>query len=106
MFEVLAYGKNGSINVPLKVNEDGELSITLVQQSYKVEALTIATLNVIPDLQFTPIVGAVTVVAAGGNTVPGVDWTISGKTITWNAGAAGYNLDPSDWVVVTYLYSA
>ena len=70
----------------------------------KVEVFTISTQNVIPALADTPITTAITLFAGSAPTIPNVDWSISVKTITWDAGTAGYNLDVGDIVVVDYNY--
>lgn len=72
--------------------------------SIRVDSLTVLTQNVIPDLTYYPEENSITIDAAGASTVPGVTWSISNKTVTWNAVAASYDLEVGDSVVVSYEY--
>ena len=81
---------------------DGYLGVTAIDRRY--EQLTIVTLNTIPTLANTPQTDSeVELSVFGLEQRNGSDFTVSGTTITWNAGTAGFDLDPSDVVIVKYF---
>ncbi len=70
----------------------------------KLENLTIVTQNVIPDLAETAYESQVIILANGNPAVPGTEYTVSGKVITWDDAIAGYNLEVGNVVNVDYHY--
>jgi len=70
----------------------------------KIDKFIISTQNVIPQLVETSIDNVVMLLAAGGPAIPEDEYTVSGKTITWDAGVAGYNLEIGDIIVADYEY--
>lgn len=82
---------------------DSALSSALIRS--KVEVLTIAIKNVIPDLAFTPIANTLIVFPVGSVGTEAVDWSLSTKTIIWDEITAGYDLEVGDIVIVRYNYN-
>lgn len=70
----------------------------------KIENLIITIQNVIPDLAETVYLNQAMILAGGTPAVPIVEYTVLDKTITWNSGAAGYNLEVGEVVTVNYEY--
>ncbi len=69
------------------------------------EQKTIVTKNIIPALAFTPKNNSCVVLYVWGQKHRnGTDFTVSGKTITWVAATAGFDIDPDDDVFVVYEY--
>lgn len=68
------------------------------------EVLTIATVDILPDLANVPIVGSVTLVVNGKteDSATGGAFTVSGSSLTWNAANAGYSIRPNDRVIAIY----
>ena len=69
------------------------------------ESITIVTNNVIPDLSFTPLQGIVWLDVAGVSQRQESDYTVSGVTITWVPGTAGFDLLTGDIIQVYYMSS-
>jgi len=69
-----------------------------------IENLTIVTQNVIPDLAEDAYLDQAMILAGGSPAVPDTEYTVSGKTITWDEVAAGYNLEVGEVVTVDYTY--
>lgn len=70
----------------------------------KVDRILITVQNVIDQLTEIPIDDIVMVTAAGAPAIIEDEYTVSGKTITWNVIGAGYDLDSGDVVVACYEY--
>jgi hypothetical protein len=70
----------------------------------KIENLTIVTQNVIPALAEEAYLNQAMLLAGGSPAVPVTEYTVSGNTITWNPGVAGYNLEIGEVVTVDYNY--
>lgn len=70
----------------------------------KSENLTLITQNVIPDLAETVYENQVTILANGNPAVPGTEYTVSGKVITWDEVTAGYDLEVGNVVNADYHY--
>ncbi len=66
------------------------------------ETKVITTQNVIPDLANPPKWPNEIDLYVGGLHQPKENYSVSGLTITWNAGVAGFNIDPGDQVEVSY----
>ena len=69
-----------------------------------IENLIISAQNVIPQLAEIPIDNVAMVLSGGAPAIPQTEYTISGKTITWNDVEAGYNLEIGEIAVVDYEY--
>lgn len=70
----------------------------------KIENLTIAATNIIPDLEEDAHLNQAMILAGGSPAVPDTEYIVLGKIITWNSGAAGYNLEVGEIVTVDYTY--
>jgi hypothetical protein len=70
----------------------------------RVDNLTIAVQNVIPQLTETPINNIVMMLADGSAAIPTDEYIVSGKTVTWDEVAAGYDLEVGNVVVADYEY--
>jgi len=70
----------------------------------KIENLTIVTQNVIPDLAEDAYLNQAMILAGGSPAVINDEYTVSGKTITWDSVAADYNLEVGEVVTVDYVY--
>lgn len=106
MLQVQIMGLNPVTNVrePIKITADGEILVS-GNKAFLVETLTVVTQNVIPALANSPDTGALHIIAAGTNTEPGVEWTITGNVVTWDEVEAGYNLEIGDTLIAVYMYS-
>lgn len=82
---------------------ESEITTQLAQKRY--EPKTIATQNVIPALSYTPRLNTSVVMFVDGIAQKygsSYDYTVSGTAVTWNAGNAGFNIDPGDEVAFLY----
>ena len=73
----------------------------------QMEALTVTTLNTLPNLLHTPTGDLVTLVLNGMTFMPvgsSPPFSVAGKTITWHSTV--YSLNPGDSVAVAYSYVA
>jgi hypothetical protein len=65
------------------------------------EAITVTALNTVADLTYTPADDTILLMVSGLPQAP-TDYVVSGKSITWNSGNAGFDLEVTDDVMAFY----
>ena len=95
---------NFAVALPTRiVNQDPTKGQSASQQ---IERLTVTALNTVSNLTKTPVSGSLQLIVFGivhslaDSPTP---FSVSGKSITWNAVNAGYDLETSDNVIAEYF---